>query len=220
MGSALRRAGRLIAAAAAAIAVAAASAGCGSSAPSGLNLHVSNPVPTRREYVSPVTSTGVPAPGYQITAHASGASCEAGSEAVGQAYRCFAGNFVYDPCWAAKAAKPTVLCAADPWRHTAAELTVSSPLTAIPAEGAVAGEPWGVQLTSGQRCLLVQGAHGDFDGQVIDYYCQSGLALLRGLDRKTGAWTARSVVTKSGRSSAGPVEQIATAWYGRQDRYH
>jgi hypothetical protein len=213
MGSALRRVLPLVAAAAAVV------AGCGSSAAPAA-VHVQGPQQTKKVYVSPVTSTGAPAPGYRVTANAAHASCEPGSEAVGQAYRCFAANFVYDPCWAEKAAAPTVLCAAEPWLHTAARLTVSSPLTAIPALGAVAGEPWGVQLATGRRCLLVQGAHGDFEGQVIDYACAGGLSLLRGLDRSQAAWTARSVLDRGGSLSRGPAEHIEIAWYGKPDRYH
>jgi hypothetical protein len=216
MGSVLRRVLPLIAAAA----IAAVVAGCGASMPGTVAVHGGGPAPTRRVYVSPVTSTGAAVSGYRVTAHAAGASCEPGSEAVGQAYRCFAGNFVYDPCWGVKAGRPAVLCVAGPWQRTAAELTVSSPLTAIPAQGAAAGEPWGVQLDGGQRCLLVQGAHSDFDGHVIDYACPGNLALLRGLDRRTDVWTARSVLTKSGKPAAGPAEKIAIAWYGRADEYH
>ncbi len=134
-------------------------------------VHGGGAAPTRRLHVSPVTSAGIAVRGYRVTSRASGASCEPGSEAIGQAYRCFAGNAVYDPCWPAKTASPTVLCVADPWLRTAAELKVSSALGAIPATGPSAGEPWGVQLASGQRCVLAQGAHNEFSGQVVDYYC-------------------------------------------------
>jgi hypothetical protein len=197
-------------------AVAAVIAGCGSSAPAS----VAGPggggqIPTRQVYVSPVTGAGAAVSGYRVTVRAARAQCSAGSEAIGQAYRCFAGNVVYDPCWAEKAPAPTVLCVADPWLRTAAELRVAAPLGAISGTGGTtAAEPWGVQLSGGQRCALAQGAHNAFAGQVIDYYCPSGLSLLRGLDRKTATWTARSVVDKSGQPVAGPLEKIAIAWYG------
>ena len=197
-------------------AVAAVIAGCGSSAPAS----VAGPggggqIPTRQVYVSPVTGAGAAVSGYRVTVRAARAQCSAGSEAIGRAYRCFAGNGVYDPCWAEKASAPTVLCVPDPWARTAAELRVSAPLSAIPpADAGGVAEPWGVQLSGGQRCVLAQGAHNAFRGQVIDYYCPSGLSLLHGLNLKAATWTARSVLDKSGKLASGPLEKIAIAWYG------
>jgi len=91
-------------------------------------------------------------------------------------------------------------------------------LSAIPNEGAVT-EPWGLQLASGQRCVLAQGAHSVFDGKVIDYYCSSGLSLLRGLSRTSQLWQAHSVITKGGKMTAGPTQQITIAWFGRPDKF-
>jgi hypothetical protein len=196
----------------AATALTTAAAACGSGAPG-----PGAGVQTRTVHVSPVTSSGVAVAGYRTLTTAANASCEPGSEAIGQAYRCFAGNAVYDPCWAEKAAVPTVLCVADPWSRTDARLTVSSQLSPIPAEGGI-GEPWAVQLSGGQRCLMVQGAHGAFQGHVIDYYCGQGLSLLRGLTTGSQPWTARSVVITSGQQTRGPVQTIAIAWYGSPDR--
>lgn len=199
-------------------AAAAAIAGCGSrptgtvSVPGGPGGH------TQQVHVSPVTSAGAAVSGYRVTSRVSGAICEPGSEAIGHAYRCSAGNYLYDPCWAEKAAGPAVLCVASPWEHTAVELRVTAPLPAIPDPPAGPGEPWGVQLATGQRCNLAQGAHNVFRGQVIDYYCPSGLALLRGLNRAEPVWTARSVLAKSGQLASGPAEKIAIAWYGTPAR--
>jgi hypothetical protein len=191
-------------------------AACGSGGPGAAG----QPPGTRQVHVSPVTAAGARVAGYRVTSRAAHAQCSQGSEAIGQAYRCFAGNAVYDPCWAEKAGSPTVLCVADPWLRTAAELQVSSPLGPIPAEGGGGpGEPWGVQLAGGQRCVLAQGAHGSFDGTVVDYYCTPGLSLLRGLDRSAATWTARSVIDKSGKLSAGPTQKIAIAWYGSPARF-
>lgn len=168
--------------------------------------------------VSPVTSGDTVAAGYRTTSTATGATCEPGSEAIGQAYRCFAGNTVYDPCWSLRARTPTVLCLPAPWSHGAARLSVSSPLAAIPNEGGI-GEPWGVQLRDGKRCLLAQGAHAEFGGTVIDFYCGASLSLLRGLSKSGGSWTGRSVIDKSGHMSAGPDEVIAIAWFGSPVRH-
>jgi hypothetical protein len=176
------------------------------------------PAATRQVHVAPVEPDGSPARGYRTTSTASNASCSPGSEAIGQAYRCFTGNFVYDPCWAEKAATPTVLCLAYPWSVANARLSVSAPLSPIPNQGA-AGLPWGVELAGGQRCVLLQGAHSVFNGRVIDYYCGPGLSLLRGLDESGRAWRADSVTQKSGKLATGPTEEIRIAWFGRADTY-
>ena len=169
---------------------------------------------TQTAYVSPVTSAGGPVEGYRVTSRASDASCEPGSEAIGEGYRCSAGDYLYDPCWPEKAATPTVLCLADPWLRTVAELRLSSAPPALQRESGGSVEPWGLQLADGNRCLLAQGAHNPFDGTVLDYYCTSGVALLRGLNRTRATWTARSVVDSHGKLSGGPTEKIATVWYG------
>jgi hypothetical protein len=173
---------------------------------------------TRQVHVSPVSADGSPERGFRTTQTVPGASCEAGSEAIGQAYRCVAGNSLFDPCWAARAAAPTVLCLPFPWSVTDVRLEVGAPLTAIPAEPAT-NEPWGVELASGQRCVLLQGAHSQFAGRVIDYYCNSGLSLLRGLSRAAPVWRAASVTGSAGKQALGPSEQIKIAWFGSPDSY-
>jgi hypothetical protein len=171
---------------------------------------------TRQVHVSPVGPDGSPVRGYRTTVTAGRAGCEPGSEAIGQAYRCFAGHFLYDPCWAAKASTPTVLCLAFPWSVTDIRLTVSAPLSPIPPVGPIS-EPWGVELAGGQRCVVIQGAHSTFDGRVIDYYCNARLSLLRGLAKTGPVWRAASVIGTSGHQAAGPVREIRIAWFGRPD---
>lgn len=188
-------------------------AACGSGSPSAGASQQTEVVRVR-----PVSSGGIAAAGYRTTSTAADASCEPGSEAIGQAYRCFAGNTVYDPCWAEKAATATVLCLADPWSDAVARLTVSSGLAPIPNEGGI-GEPWGLQLVTGQRCLLVQGAHQVFRGRVVDYYCGPTLSLLRGLTKSSRPWTAHSVLTKSGQLTSGSDLKIAIAWFGTAGQY-
>jgi hypothetical protein len=173
---------------------------------------------TRQVHVGPVGPDGSPVRGFRTTRTAGHAGCEPGSEAIGQAYRCFAGNFLYDPCWAERAGTPTVLCLAVPWSMTVIRLGLSAPLGAIPPAPAPS-EPWGVELAGGQRCALLQGAHSVFDGRVIDYYCSSRLSLLRGLIRTSAVWRAASVTETAGKQALGPSEQIKIAWFGSPDRY-
>ena len=197
------------------IAAAAALAAC-TSAPATAPL----PQPTRQVRVSPVAPDGSPAAGYRIASTVTGASCEPGSEAIGQAYRCVAGNRLYDPCWAARQSRPAVVCLAVPWSKTVTRLELTGSLPALPPQGTGKGEPWGVQLAGGQRCDLLQGAHSTFGGRVIDYECNPELLLLRGLDQAGSRWRARSVVSRAGGAlSAGPAEEITIAWYGSPDTF-
>jgi hypothetical protein len=188
-------------------------AACGA-APS----HPSALAATRQIHVSPVKADGSPAAGFRTTSTVGRALCEPGSEAIGQAYRCSAGNFLYDPCWAERAARPTVLCLAFPWLSTVIRLSLSAPLAAMPNEGGL-NEPWGVQLAGGQRCALLQGAHSEFDSRVIDYYCNSQLSLLRGLTKTSAVWLAASVIEKGGKQASGPPERIRIAWFGRPSTF-
>jgi hypothetical protein len=174
---------------------------------------------TRQVRISPVTASGTPAGGFRVAATAVNAMCEPGSEAIGQAYRCFAGNAIYDPCWAEKAATPAVVCLPYPWSRSEVILRLRASLGAVPGQGGPGlGEPWGVELAGGQRCLLAQGAHTEFAGRVIDYYCSARLWLLRGLSERGPVWHASSVLaSKSGNQSRGPTEEIRIAWFGRPD---
>jgi hypothetical protein len=61
--------------------------------------HAASAKPTVVIHLRPVTASGQLRAGYTITDRRSHASCQAGSEATGDAYRCFAGNGVFDPCW-------------------------------------------------------------------------------------------------------------------------
>ena len=91
---------------------------------------------TRQVHVSPVAADGKPVTGFRTTMTVSHAGCEPGSEAIGLAYRCFAGNELYDPCWAERAPTPSVLCLAQPWSVTDIRLEVDAPLSAIPPDRA------------------------------------------------------------------------------------
>jgi len=189
-------------------------AACGSAAP-----HPAALTATRQVHVSPVGPDGSALSGFRTTQTVADASCEAGSEAIGRAYRCFAGNFVYDPCWAERAGTPTVLCLPFPWSVADIRLEVGAPLSAIPAEPGTS-EPWGVELADGQRCVLLQGAHSLFAGRVIDYYCNAQLSLLRGLNQTGPVWRAAGVTGAAGNQALGPSEQIRIVWFGSPDSYH
>jgi pimeloyl-ACP methyl ester carboxylesterase len=180
--------------------------------------------PTRIVDLAPVEANGLPEPGDAITDRGA-AQCEAGSDSAGQAYRCFAGNGIYDPCWLDNGdpAQSTVLCQEEPWSTQTIRLTVPAgglPSFLGPAQRIDLGFPWGVQLSDGERCIAEQGSHGTFEGKVVDYACGTSYdhVLLRPLTRAAPQWTYQSAFCgASGSCAPGPLEHVAIAWYANPD---
>jgi hypothetical protein len=178
-----------------------------------------------------VTSSYQPATGLHIEDRGVAEECEAGSDSVGNAYRCFGRHVVYDPCWDAGSAggDPVVLCQARPWEKRAYRLRVEQgglePFYGPPLKTGVY-EPWGVELANGERCVAAQGAHGAIGRRIIDYGCETAggksddRLLLRGIDRSHPRWriTTGTYDVKTGKSRVGQQVEIAKAWYAMQDR--
>lgn len=169
--------------------------------------------PTQVVKVSPTTASGALQSGYSIASTVQKAKCEAGSDVLAGVYRCFAGNFVYDPCWAlATAPTPAVVCLAAPWATKATQLDLSAPLEASEPGPLIV---WGIKLTTGQRCAALQGAHGSFKGRFVNFACNRRLDLLGKPDRAHARWTIRELrLGAHGHESYGPVEGIDKVWYG------
>jgi hypothetical protein len=182
--------------------------------------------------VAPVEPDYQPKASLRIVSGGSASSCSAGSDSAGNAYRCFAGNGIYDPCWAddADSAAPAVICQGRPWETSATTLTLAQgglePFSSAPPS-IEQSEPWGIQLSTGERCLAAQGAHTILDRgrHVVDYSCEQpgrrvdDRVLLRGIDRARGSWSIRSAVYSptAHRYKLGPMVRIATAWYAMPD---
>ena len=91
------------------------------------------------------------------------------------AFRCFVGNFLYDPRLRAPHGRPIVVCPI-PWGDGGTEIRLTRPL---PATGShtppsLALEPWALETTSGSRCLLAGGASSLIDGTRLNYFCGTG----------------------------------------------
>jgi len=173
---------------------------------------------------APVDQHGIPRPGLTIAYGGVASSCGAGSDSVGNAYRCFSGHVVYDPCWAdnATAADPSVVCQLAPWDTTVTRLGLATGLE--PFMGYVPIDqsfPWGVQLADGERCVAEQGAHDNYNGRIVDYACGSNYThvLLRPI-----RWAGQEAAVDSAYYHSagngytpGPTETITTAWYAIPD---
>jgi hypothetical protein len=144
--------------------------------------------------------------------------CDQGSDAIGNVnvYRCFAGNDVYDPCWAEHSGS-SVVCVPAPWSASAVRLTASGLSPVISVGATILDQPWGLKLRNGDQCLAAQGAHDEFQGQTVDFYCAQGgssygLELLRGVNRSAAVWTLQGVV-RQGSGGQVSTEYVDTAWF-------
>lgn len=179
---------------------------------------------TRLINTRPVTARSQPRSGLKIKVAAKLATCGAGSDSVGNAYRCFAGNYVYDPCWADETPgrAPSVLCRSAPWQHTLIRLKLKAglaPFLSAPRPREVR-YPWGVQLTDGRRCLAAQGAHGTAFGKVIEYGCEhSSLVLLGTMSMSHGVGRFETAIYDQTQNTFahGPSATVRTAWYAIPD---
>lgn len=182
------------------------------------------PTATVTANAAPVSADGLPKPGLVITDGGTAQGCEAGSDVAPQAYRCFAGNDVYDPCWLdnADAAQASVLCQAEPWEATSVRLTVAAgglPAFLGPPQQADPKFPWGVRLTDGEDCIALEGTHSSDGGKVVDYACGADgrHVLLRPVDQSSPLWTYQSAYVDGIGYQPGPAEDVATAWYAVPD---
>lgn len=172
----------------------------------------------------PIDATFHPRAGLTVVEDGAASSCVPGSDSVGDAYRCFSGNGIYDPCWAdnGSTTTPSVVCQRAPWDTTVEQFMVPSGLEGftenVPIDRTF---PWGVQLTDGERCVAVQGAHDNYDGKVVDYTCGSGYmhVLLRTMhwNGAQASFDSAYYSAASDRYSPGPTETVATAFYAIPD---
>jgi hypothetical protein len=174
---------------------------------------------TLMQHIRPVDSTGHLLPGYSIAARHRGAHCSAGSDAIGgDGYRCFAGKFIYDPCWVG-AHNSFVYCLEAPWSFNVVRLHVvkydSSGLTRHGSR-----TPFGLELNNGQLCAGVQGSTNLAAGKPIRYRCQHTKSVLVGkINRSHRAWRIREAhPTSGGHYALSGWAPIAIAWFGMPSR--
>jgi hypothetical protein len=157
------------------------------------------PTARRTEVVqwSPFTAGGTIKRSLVAKAMAAVGGCGAvgpGSEAIGEyGYRCGFANYIVDPCWRDGPGRTEhVICAASPWTRSVERLRVPKLMLRVGVTFAGAPSPvWAIELTNGDRCTIAQGAHSTVTGRgtglVVDYYCESGIVLVRNL-RRGAVW--------------------------------
>jgi hypothetical protein len=150
------------------------------------------PTRTRTIIYQAFTASGKPA--IHVTSTSRG-RCNGGSVAINRAdaWRCFAGNFVYDPCFSSSKAAGIVLCPLGPWTSSGAEIKLTARLSgANKGKPSTAGHPWAIQ-TSADRCVAATGATSILDHLRANYYCQTTKNALWGYPSRTSEpWTIYS----------------------------
>jgi hypothetical protein len=158
------------------------------------------------------TASGAPA--IHVTSAVHG-TCNGGSSAIDRndAWRCFAGNFVYDPCFSSTAATGIVLCPAGAWSGSGVEIKLTAKLIgANRRPPSTSGDPWALETTSGLKCLLATGATSFLDHRRANYFCGKNKDVLWGSpSRRSEPWTifaAPSTATKLTRRN-----KVGVAWF-------
>lgn len=121
--------------------------------------------------------------------------CWTGSITIARsdAWRCFVGNYIYDPCFSSSdlpgvVACPTVYLKNELLIHLTRSLPYSRGDRHAPS---VRDQPWNIELTSGRHYALSSGATSVVDGRPLLYFCGPGCpqAGLWGLpDRAVEPW--------------------------------
>jgi hypothetical protein len=130
-------------------------------------------------------------------------SCFAPSIAVARpgAWRCEAGNLLYDPCFGRTDATE-VVCVTDPSKpDEAVKIRLADPLPQIP-QGPHSPRPWFVETSDGLTCGFLTGATGEVNGQRVNYRCSDGYYLIGDPTRET-TWTATKIALSGGLPSPG-----------------
>lgn len=148
---------------------------------------------TSVKFATPWTQSATLSTQEKVTSRVSG-SCWTGSLAVvsSDAWRCAAGNAIYDPCFSSFSFKPTdVACMNSPWTgivlmHLTKPLPTSQghPNTNENAPTA----DWALELSNGAHCVLITGTIGVLGGVWLPYYCSSG-ASAGTLNTQSEPWT-------------------------------
>ena len=98
------------------------------------------------------------------------------------AWRCFVGNTIYDPCFSSEFAGGVVVCPI-PWANAGTEIQLTKPLPMTVGHTAPSGklQPWAIQTASGADCVLASVAGPPpIHGRHLNYFC--------GANAKVGLW--------------------------------
>jgi hypothetical protein len=158
------------------------------------------------------TSSGTPALKITKTVHG---SCNGGSASTprNDAWRCFSGNGVYDPCFSSSKAKGFVICVANPWKPAAVKLKYKGKLK-LGNRGKIgtSGTPWALETTTAWKCRMDTGATNVIRGKRANYFCTRTKNWLWGApNRKVEPWTIFSAPVTAKKLSS--KVKLKIAWF-------
>lgn len=136
------------------------------------------------------------------------------ADARGDAFRCFVGNEINDPCFADQTNfTHYVLC---PLNGVPDAKVLRINLTKKLPRNSASGDPtryppWAVQTTSGKWCTIITGATGDIAGMRMNYGCTGGSVLIGDPRRSAKTWTIFSA--PSYKSSQYQLVALRSAWW-------
>jgi hypothetical protein len=174
-------------------------------------------------FLFPYDSDGLNA-GMTVTANVSGVC---GSESLmspgrPDAWDCLGeDNQVYDPCFenpfaptSSAEAPGEVACMTSPFVDEVVLLTLNAPLDRdkeAPAADAVSWSlPWALELTGGERCLLLANIELVLAGEAVHYDCADGGTILGVVDRSQPLWT---VIYLADGETVTTLADVAIAWF-------
>lgn len=177
---------------------------------------------TKVVLVSPINEAGALAKGYSVSSTQTG-GC-GGGDFDAWSLTCGVGNLRYVACWPLATPGRTwtarAVCLGDPWQH--AVVLISTPGQKWDLRDFTKTAPlsvaWGIELTTGLRCLQFFGSTSVVDGKAVRYFCADDkTALLDGTFdyQSTSRWTAGSAVVnyKTLQWHLGPRVTVDEAWF-------
>jgi hypothetical protein len=109
------------------------------------------------------------------------------------AWRCFIGNYIHDPCFSSQYDRGIALCPDVPWRKTGVRIRLTKPLPRAYGNHSAPSlrlKPWALELYDGRRCLFASGASSVVEGQRLNYFCGTSSEGLWGFPyRRSEPWT-------------------------------
>jgi hypothetical protein len=116
-----------------------------------------------------------------------------GADARADAWRCFRGNYIHDPCFSDDAGGAKyVVCPLYRPGSKVLRLRLTKPLPVSMGNrrtDPTRHAPWAVRLASGLWCESLTGATGEIAGMPVSYGCDHGSYLLGSPDRRKPDWT-------------------------------
>lgn len=136
--------------------------------------------------------------GYTVASKAKG-SCFANGLTTNRpdAWRCFIGNDIYDPCFSGTAHATVVACAEDPFVRRVILLTLQKPVGSVNETLPMLqpqDQPWGLRLTNGETCSFATGATDVAQGMRMNYECKGNDFIVGLPNRSKPLWTAHMIV--------------------------